>query len=71
VRVVTHPAALAPEDLKRLIGYTRDADIERWCDSNGVRYFRGRAGIWTTLDAVNAALGLTRGGEPPPRKLEF
>jgi hypothetical protein len=65
-----HPFAFDHADLERLTGYTRPADIERWCEANGVRYFRSRAGIWTTLDAVNAALGVKRGESTPPR-LEF
>lgn len=68
---MTHPSALAPEDLERLTGYSRPSDIERWCDRNGVRYFRGRTGIWTTVDAVNAALGIPRGAPAPPPRLEF
>lgn len=28
---MTHPATLAPDDLERLTGYTRQADIEKWC----------------------------------------
>lgn len=57
---MSHPSALAQEDLERLTGYQRPADIESWCQRNGVRYFRGRRGIWTTLDAVNSALGLAQ-----------
>jgi hypothetical protein len=67
-----HPAALSHDDLVALTGYQRAADIERWCHRHGVRYFRGRAGIWTTLDAVNSALGLRSDrAEPPPQRLEF
>jgi hypothetical protein len=65
-----HPAALSHDDLVRLTGYQRPADIERWCEQNGVRYFRGRRGIWTTLDAVNAALGV-RDGKAEPARLHF
>lgn len=68
--MTAHPSALAPEDLERLTGYSRPADIERWCERNGVRYFRGKAGIWTTVDAVNAALGVRR-GEQTPTRMEF
>lgn len=53
-----HPATLTTADLRELIGYSRQADLERWCQEHGVRYFRGRSGIWTTLTAVDAALGL-------------
>ena len=66
-----HPSALAPEDLERLTGYKQQADIEKWCQKNGIRVFRSRAGGWTTLEAVNAALGLGRTGERPPVPLDF
>ncbi|MFD2112064.1 hypothetical protein [Thiorhodococcus fuscus] len=66
-----HPSAFNHEDLQRFTGYQRPADIERWCQQNGVRYFRGRIGIWTTLDAVNAALGIGLGEQPPTQRIEF
>lgn len=66
-----HPSALANDDLARLTGYHRQGDIEHWCQTNGVRYFHGKAGIWTTLEAVNTALGLRQGSEPKPQKLDF
>lgn len=67
----THPSALAHEDLERLTGYKQQADIEKWCQKNGIRVFRSKAGVWTTLEAVNAALGLGRTGERPPVPLDF
>jgi len=66
-----HPAALSHDDLAALTGYQRAADIERWCHQNGVRYFRGKAGLWTTLEAVNTALGLRPATALKPQKLEF
>jgi hypothetical protein len=36
-----------------------------------VRYFRGKAGLWTTLEAVNTALGLRPATALKPQKLEF
>lgn len=37
----------------------RPATVRRWADKEGIRYKYDRnGGIWTTLDAVNAALGL-------------
>lgn len=66
-----HPAVLAPDDLKRLTGCQRQADIEAWCQKNGVRFMRSRAGIWTTLEAVNTALGLRPGSQTRPAGLEF
>lgn len=37
----------------------RAATVRRWADREGIRYKYDRhGGIWTTVDAVNAALGL-------------
>ncbi|WP_033485382.1 hypothetical protein [Xanthomonas phaseoli] len=56
-------AVLTFEDLRRLcapIGPSpRAATVVRWANDQGIRYrYDGRGGIWTTLDALNAALGL-------------
>lgn len=48
-------------DLQRLLDYQRQADIERCLREQGIRYFYGRGGVWTTLDLVNAAGGLRPG----------
>ena len=38
------------------------ATVERWARKVGLQYnYDGRGGIWTTLDALNAAVGLTMG----------
>lgn len=35
------------------------ATVERWARKIGLRYqYDGRGGLWTTLDALNVALGL-------------
>ncbi|MGO1069217.1 hypothetical protein [Lysobacter sp. CA199] len=37
----------------------RTVTVRRWADRLGIRYNHdGRGGIWTTLDALNAAIGL-------------
>ncbi|MBV6863383.1 hypothetical protein [Xanthomonas euvesicatoria] len=51
------------EDLRRLYapaGPTpRASTVMRWARDQGIRYkYDGRGGIWTTVDALNAALGL-------------
>ena len=46
------------EELQRLSGYKRLADVERWAERIGLPYQRCRAGIWTTSDALNVALGI-------------
>lgn len=64
-------SAIYPDALRELTGYQRAADIERWCDRHGVRYFRGRAGPWTTIDALNAALGIAAPVADQPTRIEF
>lgn len=50
------------EDLQKLTGYTRPADVERCLKGQGIPYKRGKDGIWTTLEAVNASLGIAPPG---------
>lgn len=36
------------------------ATLERWAKKIGLRYsYDGRGGIWTTVDALNAAVGIS------------
>jgi hypothetical protein len=59
-----HPAILTQDDLARLTGYERAAEIEADLRRQGVAVKRGKRGLWTTVDALNAALGLPNGSEP-------
>jgi hypothetical protein len=45
-------------DLQKLSGFDRRADVERWAKDNGVPVKGCRGGVWTTLDALNKALGI-------------
>ena len=51
------------DDLRRLSRLGEKAQlatIERWAKQVGIRYqYDGRGGIWTTVDGLNAALGLS------------
>lgn len=49
------------DDLRLITGYTRAADVERCLADQGIHCFRGRDGIWTTIDLINAAGGLRPG----------
>lgn len=41
------------------------ATVERWARDQGVRYkYDGKGGIWTTVAALNAAVGLTAANDP-------
>lgn len=47
--------------LSRLGERAKLASIERWATRVGICYqYDGRGGIWTTLDAMNAAIGVTQ-----------
>lgn len=47
------------EDLQQLSKQQQLAAVERWATANGVPFKRCRGGIWTTVEALNAALGVT------------
>lgn len=56
---------LQHEDLQRLCRPDPEAPapslatLERWARRIGLRYqYDGRGGLWTTVDALNAALGV-------------
>ncbi|RDS80905.1 hypothetical protein DWU98_12950 [Dyella monticola] len=58
-----NPAILTFDDLReisRLGPNARLSSMERWARSNGIRYkYDGKGGIWTTIAAMNAAVGVT------------
>ncbi|SFC76896.1 protein of unknown function [Pseudomonas citronellolis] len=47
------------EDLQRLTGYTRRSGVEKALRKQGIRWFWGRHGPWTTIDLVNQAGGVS------------
>jgi len=57
------PAILHFKDLQQICQpgkQPRMATVELWARRNGIAYkYDARGGIWTTLDAINAALGVT------------
>lgn len=54
------------DDLRKLSGLGERAQlatVERWAIRTGIKYnYDGKGGIWTTMDAMNAALGLNKAG---------
>lgn len=52
------PAAVTFSELQALSGFTGRAAVIRWAEKNGVKYKYNREGIWTTPDALNAAVGV-------------
>lgn len=55
---------VTPAELKAATGYDRPSDIEKCLRKNGVRFLYGKSGIYTTIDALNAAMGLQSGNIP-------
>lgn len=50
----------------------RPATVVRWARAQGIRYkYDGRGGIWTTVDALNAALGLQPRAESEKNAMEL
>ena len=55
---------LAFPELQTVTGYQRSADVERCLKERGIAYFRARVGVWTTLDLINAAGGISAQTKP-------
>lgn len=53
-------------DLAAAYGYSRAADVRRCLTRDGIKFFEGRDGPWTTMDLINAAGGLRTGPAPDP-----
>lgn len=49
---------IGPELLRELSGKRTPASVRRWASARGIRIIEGAAGPWTTLEALNAALGI-------------
>lgn len=53
---------IATDELKRATGYSNTSDVEKCLQKNGIRVIYGKNGhIFTTLDAINNALGISNG----------
>jgi len=46
------------DQLKIATGYSSASAVEECLRKNGVRFLYGKSGIYTTVDALNAAMGL-------------
>lgn len=67
-------ALIGFDDLRKLSRLGENAQlatVERWAKRAGIRYqYDGRGGIWTTLDAMNAAVGMAPETEPEQYNVE-
>lgn len=44
--------------LKTATGIKRNGELEQWLKNNGVKFFYGKQGPFTTQEALNEALGV-------------
>ena len=56
---------LGIEDLRRISGRRNASAIRRWARVQGIKLLDGAAGPWTTIDAVNQAMGLNHSANDP------
>ncbi len=53
------------EALQKLTGFNTPSEIAASLSAQGIKFFRGKYGRpWTTLDAINIALGINRVQQP-------
>jgi hypothetical protein len=60
-------AILKAQELREITGLSRDADIRRLLEGQGIACFDGKNGIWTTYELIQLAgkvkLGLVKRDE--------
>lgn len=57
----SNPHIVDAEQLRKLSGKKTSAAVRRWASSQGIRVRDSDEGPWTTLEALNAALGVSSG----------
>ncbi len=53
-----NPNILNIDDLKKVTCYKYAGDVEKCLKKQGIRFFFGKNGPWTTIDLINAAGGI-------------
>jgi hypothetical protein len=53
--------------LRAKSGKRNASAVRRWASRQGIRVFDGEDGPWTTLEALNKALGVSSANEPAYR----
>ena len=59
-----NPHILDAEQLRVLSGKRNPSAVRRWADKRGIRTLDGADGPWTTVEAVNKALGVGSSNDP-------
>lgn len=58
-----NPNIVDAEQLRERSGLRSPSAVRRWASRQGIRVFDGKDGPWTTLDALNKALGVVSANE--------
>lgn len=62
-----NPHLIDPETLRRMSGKRTDSAVRKWASSQGISTLEGKDGPWTTVEAVNKALGVGSANDPQYR----
>lgn len=57
--MVANPNIIDAEQLRALSGKRNAAAVRKWASSQGIKTRDGADGPWTTLTALNVAMGVT------------
>lgn len=63
--IITHAQLLEATNCKRT------GDLEKVLRQNGIKFLYGKGGLFTTLDALNAAMGLQSEPSKPAADIEI
>jgi hypothetical protein len=53
-----NPNIIQACQLRQLSGKHTSSAVRRWASERGIRVLEGKEGPWTTVDAINFALGI-------------
>lgn len=56
-KISTHPAIVCADQLRQLSGKQSASAVRKWASAQGIRVAEGKDGPWTTVHALNFALG--------------
>jgi len=59
LEMTQNPQIVDAQQLRALSGKRTASAVRRWASAQGIRVRDGKDGPWTTLQAVNKALGIT------------
>lgn len=62
-----NPHIVEAQQLRAMSGKRTAAAVRRWASTQGIRVRDGKDGPWTTVEAINAALGVGSSNDPAYR----